>query len=427
MKNPKLIVKPFAKNGQKNVIPENYETSMDSNQATWDQGFGQITMLPVAAGGLPPKGQDFNGILNQISENIVYQSQGGRFKFSPEYAESIGGYPKGAILQSDDEKKEYQSLIDNNKVNFNTTSNISASWELVGYKYAIKTEVDLALTKKFDKENISSILGNDNSKVPSLGLLTTEVGKLQPKGNYQPVGDYATNTALTSGLAGKQPVGDYATNNALVNGLGQKLNTSSVVQSTGSSTMQVMSQKAVTDLAETKQPAGNYALQSSTNQFKSGNHKIDSGSDYSSVELYTSNGSRLSIETIPTGTSNSGNVIFRTPEGSLTSVLKIPNKRDDTIACLGDVLAVGQDIVDMTSQRFVNEVYTNNTGKPIMVYIHLNQSISKNKSTFISKDGVNWVAVSNSSNAAGVTSSFVVPAGWKYKAESVGTWWSEMR
>lgn len=217
MKNPKLIVKPFAKNGQKNVIPENYETSMDSNQATWDQGFGQITMLPVAAGGLPPKGQDFNGILNQISENIVYQSQGGRFKFSPEYAESIGGYPKGAILQSDDEKKEYQSLIDNNKVNFNTTSNISASWELVGYKYAIKTEVDLALTKKFDKENISSILGNDNSKVPSLGLLTTEVGKLQPKGNYQPAGDYATNTALSNGLSGKlDKTGGTATGAILV-------------------------------------------------------------------------------------------------------------------------------------------------------------------------------------------------------------------
>ena len=269
MKNPKLIVKPFAKNGQKNVIPENYETSMDSNQATWDQGFGQITMLPVAAGGLPPKGQDFNGILNQISENIVYQSQGGRFKFSPEYAESIGGYPKGAILQSDDEKKEYQSLIDNNKVNFNTESNISASWELVGYKYAIKTEVDLALLKKFDKENISGILGNDQSKVPSLGLLTTEVGKLQPKGNYQPAGDYATNTALTTGLAGKQPVGDYATNTALTNGLGQKLNTSSVVQSTGSSTTQVMSQKAVTDLANTKQAAGNYLIRQRVDELPS--------------------------------------------------------------------------------------------------------------------------------------------------------------
>lgn len=170
MKNPKLIVKPFAKNGQKNVIPENYETSMESNQATWDQGFGQITMLPVAAGGLPPKGQDFNGIFNQISENIVYLSQGGRFKFSAEYAEAIGGYPKGAILQSDDEKKEYLSLIDNNKVDFNTASDISASWKLV---------------------NTDDLLAQIASK--------------------QPKGDYATKAELNSGLSGKQPTGDYAT------------------------------------------------------------------------------------------------------------------------------------------------------------------------------------------------------------------------
>ena len=170
MKNPKLIVKPFAKNGQKNVIPENYETSMESNQATWDQGFSQITMLPVSAGGLPPKGQDFNGIFNQISENIVYLSQGGRFKFSAEYAEAIGGYPKGATLQSDDEKKEYLSLIDNNKVDFNTAADISASWKLV---------------------NTDDLLAQIASK--------------------QPKGDYATKTELNSGLAGKQPTGDYAT------------------------------------------------------------------------------------------------------------------------------------------------------------------------------------------------------------------------
>lgn len=132
MKNPKLITKPFAQNGQKNAIPENYSSSMESNQATWDQGFGPITMIPVAAGGLPPKGQDFNGIFNQISESVVYLSMGGRFKFSADYAAAINGYPKGAILQSDDEKKEYQSIIDNNKVNFNTATQaqINTAWKL---------------------------------------------------------------------------------------------------------------------------------------------------------------------------------------------------------------------------------------------------------------------------------------------------------
>ena len=239
MKNPKLISKPFAQNGQKNVIPEKYETSMESNQATWDQGFGQITMLPVSAGGLPPKGQDFNGILNQMCETIVHISKGGIFKFSADYAEAINGYPKGATLQSEDEKRHYQSLIDNNKVNFNTASQdqIITSWKLVMTDdlldqlskklessavvqstgtsttsvmsqkastdafqpkgtYPTTSEVNTELNKKVDKASISQQLANDVNKVPSLDLVTKELGNKQPKGNYQPAGDYATTTDL---------------------------------------------------------------------------------------------------------------------------------------------------------------------------------------------------------------------------------------
>ncbi|QAV22313.1 phage tail protein [Proteus hauseri] len=227
MKNPKLISKPFAQNGQKNVIPEKYETSMESNQATWDQGFGQITMLPVSAGGLPPKGQDFNGILNQMCETIVHISKGGVFKFSADYATAINGYPKGAILQSEDEKKYYQSLIDNNKVNLNTASQdqIKTSWKLVmtddlldqlskklessavvqstgtsttsvmsqkastdafQFKgtYPTTPEMNVELNKKVDKANISQQLANDVNKVPSLDLVTKELGKKQASGNY---------------------------------------------------------------------------------------------------------------------------------------------------------------------------------------------------------------------------------------------------
>lgn len=52
----------------------------------------------------------------------------------------------------------------------------------------------------------------------------SEITNLQTTLNgKQPVGDYATNTALTQGLAGKQPVGDYATNTALTQGLAGKL------------------------------------------------------------------------------------------------------------------------------------------------------------------------------------------------------------
>ncbi|MCW4541375.1 phage tail protein [Providencia sp. 2024EL-00606] len=84
---------------------------------------------------------------------------------------------------------------------------------------ALSAQTKLDLNKKFDKANISSQKGNDNDKVPSLNLFTTEIGKLaalgysyskiesdgryQPKGNYAPAGDYATNAALNNGLNGK--------------------------------------------------------------------------------------------------------------------------------------------------------------------------------------------------------------------------------
>ncbi|HCR3444355.1 TPA: phage tail protein [Morganella morganii] len=50
--------------------------------------------------------------------------------------------------------------------------------------YVLNPFFKLEMLKKFDKVDISQQLGNDTGKVPSLHLLTTEVGKLQPKGDY---------------------------------------------------------------------------------------------------------------------------------------------------------------------------------------------------------------------------------------------------
>ncbi|HGJ5897347.1 phage tail protein [Arsenophonus apicola] len=87
---------------------------------------------------------------------------------------------------------------------------------------AFETQFKLDLTKKVDKTNISGVKGNNNDKVPSLNLFTTEVGKLQSKG-------------------------DYATKTELAQGLNTKLNSSAVKQTLGDSTTEVVSQKTVTE------------------------------------------------------------------------------------------------------------------------------------------------------------------------------------
>ncbi len=435
MKNPKLIVKPFAKNGQKNVIPENYETSMESNQATWDQGFGQITMLPVAAGGLPPKGQDFNGIFNQISENIVYLSQGGRFKFSAEYAEAIGGYPKGAILQSDDEKKEYLSLIDNNKVNFNTATDISASWKLV---------------------NTDDLLAQIASK--------------------QPKGDYATKTELNSGLAGKQPVGDYATKTEV----GSKLDKTAVVQSTGTSTVNVMSQKTVTDelnkkfdkiggmvsgqvdiaspggRALTLKPVGesetSVYLEGYLNNIlkwwlgMTGGNTVTLENTVTSRKMKVtdkfnvngqldveSNGGRVNTLKATAGTSVYQELYL---QASLAAWWGITNSNKLSIAnvvtgntlTIGDdgfridgkvigkeesIIGIGQTYKDVTSTRKNGVTYTNTSTKPIIIYVESNRTAATESDAYSIGGEVNGIRVAYRWTTANETMSisFIVPPG----------------
>lgn len=65
---------------------------------------------------------------------------------------------------------------------------------------ALETRFKLDLSKKIDKANITSQTGNSTELVVNQHLLTTELGKKQPAGNYAPAGDYATNTALNNGL-----------------------------------------------------------------------------------------------------------------------------------------------------------------------------------------------------------------------------------
>ncbi|UBX48861.1 phage tail protein [Providencia alcalifaciens] len=183
------------------------------------RGWG-ITLERTA--GKPPL-EWFNAIGKRVDEWLMYLTQRG----VAEWDASLS-YPKTAIVQ-------FNSIVyvSVKETKGEQPDKSQASWSTLGLflgldKYSTTAAMNLELNKKFDKANISVTKGNDNDNVPSLGLFTAEIGKLQPKGNYQPAGDYATNTALT-------------------NGLNTKLNTSNVAQGTGSSTANVMSQKAVTD------------------------------------------------------------------------------------------------------------------------------------------------------------------------------------
>lgn len=95
-------------------IPEASQVGIQPGAASLTDGFPPLTMTPLSAGGVPPAGADFNGILNLITAVQQWQCAGGIFKYDSAFSTSISGYPKGCILSSSDGTKLWRSTVDNN-------------------------------------------------------------------------------------------------------------------------------------------------------------------------------------------------------------------------------------------------------------------------------------------------------------------------
>jgi hypothetical protein len=111
---PARIPLPFANGGTKNTIPTASQIGITPGAASLTDGFPLLTFTPLAAGGVPPAGADFNGILNAITAVQQWQSAGGSFTFNTAFSTSIGGYPKGSVLISTSGDTNWLSTSDNN-------------------------------------------------------------------------------------------------------------------------------------------------------------------------------------------------------------------------------------------------------------------------------------------------------------------------
>lgn len=120
---PSKILTPWAASGLKNTIPAS--ANPVTGNAGYDQGFPAINMTPKEAGGIPPFGQDFNGILFAVTEALRYIQAGGTPTYSAALSTAIGGYPKGAILLGNDGVTTYRSLVDSNT---NDPNSVLTGW-----------------------------------------------------------------------------------------------------------------------------------------------------------------------------------------------------------------------------------------------------------------------------------------------------------
>lgn len=111
---PTKFVDAFAHNAGAGYINEIPETTSTPGAASLDQGFPPLTMTAPAAGGIPPFGQDMNGILFQATGGLS-ALQAGQFEtFDSGYASAIGGYANGAILAMTDGTGAWLSIAANN-------------------------------------------------------------------------------------------------------------------------------------------------------------------------------------------------------------------------------------------------------------------------------------------------------------------------
>ena len=102
--HPRRFPIPFANNagaGFVRTVPDDHQTatSTDAPASLYD-GFPPECFVPEGSGGIPPNGQDFNGILRDVTDGLRWTQAGGPALFDSDFSAANGGYPKGARLAS---------------------------------------------------------------------------------------------------------------------------------------------------------------------------------------------------------------------------------------------------------------------------------------------------------------------------------------
>ncbi len=109
--NPPVIPEAFAQDGDRATIPP---ISGFTGRADWKNGFPEITMEAKIAGGIPPDGRDFNGVLYAVSAHAFYTQAGQPFVYSSDVSTAISGYGLGAVIGSVDAKTLWYNILADN-------------------------------------------------------------------------------------------------------------------------------------------------------------------------------------------------------------------------------------------------------------------------------------------------------------------------
>ena len=128
-------------------IPQASQIGIQAGAASLTDGFPPVCFTPRASGGTPMWGADLNGLLNQVTAWLQWVNAGAPVAWDNAFSASIGGYPKGALVQSQSVTLFgywWLSTVDNNTTNPDTGG---AGWTLFSFLGSATTG-DVRLTYK---------------------------------------------------------------------------------------------------------------------------------------------------------------------------------------------------------------------------------------------------------------------------------------
>lgn len=95
-------------------IPTDSQINITGGAASQQTGFPPLNFTPQDAGGIPPFGNDMNGILRMLAQWAQWMSAGGPLPYNSAFAAATGGYMQGGVVASTTEGKYWRSLVDDN-------------------------------------------------------------------------------------------------------------------------------------------------------------------------------------------------------------------------------------------------------------------------------------------------------------------------
>ncbi|OIQ97227.1 hypothetical protein GALL_207810 [mine drainage metagenome] len=173
------------------AIPLASQIGVTPGAASLVDGFPPLCFLPVSAGGVPPFGQDMNGILNEITANLQWLQAGGVPAYNAAFSAAIGGYPQGSVLKKAAAVGFWISTADNNASDPDTGG---AGWE--DYSTALLASAVLTGTPTAP----TPATGDDSARIATTAFVAGALGDV--KGNAAGWGSFSTPQTIGHANAG---------------------------------------------------------------------------------------------------------------------------------------------------------------------------------------------------------------------------------